>query len=162
MGTLTVFKFPDAQGADRMLSTLEGLQKEQLITIVDAATVVWPAGQKKPRTRQLYNLAGAGALSGAFWGMLFGLLFFMPFIGLAIGAAVGGISGSFADVGIDDRFIKEVQAKVTPGTSALFLMSSGAVLDKVTDALRGQNFELIASNLSSEQEAKLMEYFSES
>lgn len=162
MASLTVLKFPNAEGAEQMLTTLERLQREHLITIVDAAIVSWPEGQKKPRTRQLYNLAGAGALGGAFWGMLFGLLFFVPFLGAAIGAAMGALSGAFADVGIDDSFIKEVQAKVTPGSSALFLMSTGAVLDKVTEAVKGQQFELIASNLSNEQEARLKEYFSES
>ena len=161
MANLTVFKFPNVEGADLMLTTLEGLQKQQLITVIDAATVVWPEGKKKPKTRQLYNLAGAGALTGTFWGMLFGLLFFVPLFGAAIGAAMGALSGSMADVGIDDRFIKDVQAKVTPGTSALFLMSSGAVLDRVSEALKGQSFELIASNLSTEQEAKLNEYFGE-
>ena len=44
-------------------------------------------GQKKPKTRQLHNLTGAGALGGAFWGMLFGLIFFVPLLGAAIGAA---------------------------------------------------------------------------
>lgn len=161
MANLTVFKFPNTEGADNMLSTLEGLQKQQLITVLDAATVVWPADKKKPKTRQLYNLAGAGALTGTFWGMLFGLLFFAPFLGAAIGAAMGALSGSMADVGIDDRFIKEVKEKVTPGTSALFLMSSGAVIDRVSEALKGQSFELIASNLTAEQEAKLKELFSE-
>ncbi|GAB4442564.1 MAG: DUF1269 domain-containing protein [Chloroflexi bacterium OHK40] len=161
MASLTVLKFPTEGGAEQVLSTLESLQKQQLITILDAATVTWPEGKKKPRIRQLYNLTGAGALSGAFWGMLFGLLFFMPFVGAAIGASMGALTGAFADVGIDDAFIKEVQSKVTPGTSALFLMSTGAVLDRVSEALKGQPFELIASNLSADQEAKLREYFSE-
>jgi uncharacterized membrane protein len=161
MANLTVLKFETVDGADQALSTLEGLQKQQLIRIVDAATVSWPADKKNPRTRQLYNLAGAGALSGAFWGMLFGLLFFAPFFGLAIGAITGALSGSFADIGIDDKFIKEVQTKVTPGTSALFLMSSDAVLDRISESFKGQSFELIASNLSGDQEAKLKEYFSE-
>ena len=31
MATLVVFKFPTAEGADTMLYTLEGLQKQQLI-----------------------------------------------------------------------------------------------------------------------------------
>jgi uncharacterized membrane protein len=161
MANLTVLKFETVDGAEQALSTLEGLQKQQLIRILDAATVSWPADKKKPRTRQLYNLAGAGALSGAFWGMLFGLLFFAPFFGLAIGAITGALSGRFADIGIDDNFIKEVQTKVTPGTSALFLMSADAVLDRVSEAMRGTNFELIASNLSADQETKLKEYFSE-
>jgi uncharacterized membrane protein len=161
MASLTVFKFPTIEGAEQMLKTLESLQKQQLITVIDAATVVWPEGKKKPRTRQLYNLAGMGAMSGAFWGMLFGLIFLIPFFGALVGATMGALSGSMADVGIDDNFIKEVREKVTPGTSALFLMSSGAVLDRVSEALKGQSFELIASNLSTEQEAKLLEYFGE-
>lgn len=162
MASLTVFKFPTVGGAEQMLSTLDGLQKQQLITIIDAAIVTWPEDKKKPKTRQLHNLAGAGALNGAFWGMLFGLIFLIPLFGMAVGAAFGALGGAFTDVGIDDNFIKEVREKVTPGTSALFLMSSGAVLDRVSEALKGQSFELIASNLSTEQEAKLSEYFSES
>jgi uncharacterized membrane protein len=160
MATLTVLKFPTATGADEMLGTLEGLQKQQLITIQDAAIVTWPAGKKKPKTRQLNSLAGIGALQGAFWGMLFGLLFFVPILGLAVGAGMGALMGSFADVGIDDKFIKEVQSKVTEGTSALFLMSSGAVVDRIKEAVQGKQFEIIASNLSAEEEEKLRATFS--
>ena len=89
MATLVVFKFPTAEGANLMLSTLEGLQKQQLIQIQDGAVVSWPAGSSKPKTNQLSRGAttGAGALMGAFWGMLFGLLFFVPFFGLTFGAA---------------------------------------------------------------------------
>jgi len=102
-----------------------------------------------------------GALQGAFWGMLFGLLFFVPILGLAVGAGVGALAGSFADVGIDDNFIKQVRNQVTEGTSALFLMTSGAVQDRVREAMKGQQFELIATNLSKEQEDKLRAAFSE-
>ncbi len=161
MATLTVFKFSTPEGAEQTLSKLEDLQKRQLITILDAAIVTWPADKKKPRTRQLYNLAGAGALTGAFWGMLFGLIFLMPFMGALIGAAAGALSGSFADVGIDDNFIKEVREKVVPGTSALFLMSANAVVDRIRSELGALDAELIASNLSAEEEAKLREIFSE-
>lgn len=161
MAALTVVKFPNESGAEAALQTLDGLQKQQLITVLDAATVVWQEGKNKPKTRQLYNLAGAGALSGTFWGMLFGLLFFAPFLGAAIGAAMGAISGNFTDIGIDDRFINEVKSKVTPGTSALFLMSRDAVIDRVSEAFKGQQLELIASNLTADQEAKLKAQFGE-
>ena len=159
MATLTVLKFPTAEGADQMIGTLEGLQKQQLITIQDAAIVSWPAGKKKPKTRQLNNLAGIGALQGSFWGLLFGLLFFVPFLGLAIGAAMGALMGSMADVGIDDKFIAEVRGKVTEGTSALFLLTSGAVIDRLAEAIKGQSFEVIATNLSKEEEDTLRETF---
>ena len=160
MATLTVLKFPTADGADRMLGTLEELQKQLLITVQDAAIVTWEQGKKKPKTQQLHSLAGMGAMQGAFWGMLFGLLFFIPFLGLAVGAGMGALMGSMADVGIDDKFIKEVQSKVTEGTSALFLMSSGGVADRIKEAVQGKQFEIIATNLTKEEEDKLRATFS--
>jgi uncharacterized membrane protein len=155
MATLSVLKFDTADGAKQMENTLLGLQKQQLITIHDAAIVTWPQGKKQPKTEQLHSLAGAGALQGAFWGMLFGLIFFVPFFGLAIGAAMGALSGKFADYGIDDNFIKQTREKVTEGTSALFLLTSGAVMDKLAPAVKDQKFEILSTSLSKEQEDQL-------
>ena len=106
-----------------------------LPAVTSSAIVSWPEGAKKPRTRHLNNLAGLGALDGAFWGLLFGLIFFVPILGMAFGAVAGGLSGAFADVGIDDDFIKQVRDYVTEGTSALFLLSSDAVIDRVKEAV---------------------------
>ena len=161
MTTLTVLKFGTPTGAEQVLGVISDLQKQHLITLHDAAIVSWPEGKKNPKTRQLTKMAAAGALSGAFWGMLFGLIFLIPLFGLAIGAAMGAITGSFADVGIDDNFIKSVRDQVHEGDSALFLMTSGAVVDRVADALKNYKFEVIATNLSKEQEDKLREVFSE-
>ena len=101
----------------------------------------------------------------AWWTMvvfynLFGLLFFVPILGLAVGAAMGAAGGALTDVGIDDEFIASVRSKIQPGTSALFVMSSGAVIDKVKPAFAAMNPELIHSNLSAEQEGRLREVFS--
>lgn len=161
MATLTVWKFDQPDGADRAERTLEELAKEALITVEDAAVVSWPTNKKTPKTRQLHSLTGAGALGGAFWGLLFGLLFFVPILGMAIGAAAGAAGGSMADVGIDDEFISSLRAQITPGTSALFVLTSDAVLDKVHDAFSDTHPELIHSNLSAEQEARLREVFTE-
>ena len=161
MATLSAWKFDTPEGAAQAEEILVGLSKEQLINIYDAATVEWQPGKRKPKTHQAHNLAAAGALGGAFWGLLFGILFFVPFLGIAIGAASGALGGSLADTGIDDDFIDSVKAKVTPGTSALFLMSSDAVIDKIRDAFSGVDAELIHTNLSNEEEAKLREAFSE-
>ena len=140
---------------------IEDLSKRQLINLHDAAIVTWPDGKKKPKTKQLTDLSGVGALSGAFWGMLFGLIFFIPIFGIVVGATLGALTGSMSDIGISDDFIKSVRSKVTEGTSALFLMTSGAVQDKVAEAARGMKFELIASNLSKEEEDKLRAAFAE-
>jgi uncharacterized membrane protein len=159
MATLTVWKFDSPGGADDAVARLEILKKEELITIHDAATVTWGVGMKKPKTHQLHSLTGAGAAGGAFWGLLFGLIFFVPLLGMAVGAATGAVGGSMTDVGIDDDFIKSVRDNVQPGTSALFLLTSDAVTDKVRGAFEGVHAELLHSNLSDEQEAKLREIF---
>jgi uncharacterized membrane protein len=161
MATLTVWKFPTPTGADDAVATLEALQKQELIKVHDAATVSWPADRKKPKTRQLSHMAGIGALGGAFWGLLFGLLFFIPLFGMAVGAAAGALGGALSDVGIDDDFISSVRSKIQPGTSALFVMTSDAVMDKVHEAFAGRQAELIQTNLSDEEEAKLREAFAD-
>ena len=161
MATLSVLKFNDPSGADRVLLALQGMQERQLITLQDAAVVTWPEDRKKPKTRQMSSMGGAGALGGAFWGFLFGLLFFIPLLGMAIGAAMGGLSGALVDVGIDDDFIKTVREKVTPGTSALFALTSGATEDRVIEELKQFDFEIISTNLPAEQEQKLREAFGE-
>jgi uncharacterized membrane protein len=91
--------------------------------------------------------------------MLFGLIFFIPFFGLAMGAAVGALSGKFSDYGIDDNFIKQTREKVTEGTSALFLLTTGAVQDKVVAALKDQTFEIIMTNLPKAKEEELRAVF---
>ncbi|CAM3689193.1 DUF1269 domain-containing protein [Occultella aeris] len=163
MATLSVWKFETAQGADAAAVALGELSKQGLITVDDSATVSWEAGKKKPKTRQGLNTAGVGALGGSFWGLLFGLIFFVPFLGAAIGAGIGALTGALTDVGIDDEFIGSVRDQVVPGTSALFLMSENAVVDKVRDNLQARGIQgtLIQSNLSNEQEAQLREAFSE-
>jgi uncharacterized membrane protein len=159
MQTLTALKFETAEGADQALGTFRMLQQQQLITILDAAVVRWPQGKKGPSTDQAFSTVGAGALGGAFWGMLFGLIFFIPILGLVVGATTGAIGGALTDYGIDDDFIKRVRVQVTEGTSALFLLSDNQVVDRVVDALRPLNPQVIATNLSAEQEAKLRELF---
>lgn len=159
MSTLTVWRFPSSTGADDAVTTLSELARGQLITVHDAATVSWKEGAKKPKTRQLHDLAGAGALGGMFWGMLFGLIFLMPLLGAAIGAAAGALTGRLTDYGIDDEFVRKTREQVTPGTSALFVLSSDAVQDRIAEAFDGVPAELLFTNLTTEQEQQLREVF---
>jgi uncharacterized membrane protein len=158
--TLVVLKFDTPEGADKGLELAIGLQKQQLLQLQDAAIVTWPEGKRKPKTRHLGDLTCPGAWYGAFWGMLFGLLFFVPFLGAAFGAAVGALSGHFADYGVGREFIEQVRGKVKEGTSALFLLVGQVTTDRVVEAFKSApKFEIIASNLSHEQEEKLKAEF---
>ncbi|GAB3869673.1 DUF1269 domain-containing protein [Dactylosporangium cerinum] len=159
MATLTVWKFETPEGAERAAEKLQQLSKEGLVKVEDAATVSWAEGSNKPKTRQLHNLTARGALGGMFWGMLFGLIFLIPLFGMAVGAAAGALAGSLRDVGIDDDFIKRSREEIQPGTSALFLLTTDVVVDRVRDAFAGERPKLIHTNLSKEQEDHLHEVF---
>jgi len=161
VATLVMLKFDTPDGAEKSLDLAESLQKQQLLQIIDGATVIWPKGKKKPKTNQLTHLGTVGGtLDGAFWGTLLGFIFFVPFFGMAVGAAMGALSGHFGKYGIDDDFIKQVRTKVTEGTSGLFLLLGTVTADKVVEALKSApHFEIIATNLTHEQEQKLKEAF---
>jgi uncharacterized membrane protein len=161
MATLVMLKFDTPDGAEKSLDLAESLQKKKLLQIVDGATVIWPKGKKKPKTRQLTHLGTVGgALDGAFWGILLGSIFFVPFFGIAVGAAMGALSGHFGKFGIDDDFIKQIRDKVTEGTSGLFLLLGTVTADKVVEAFKSApHFEIIATNLTHEQEQQLKEAF---
>src|SRR5215813_14508745 len=91
------------------------MQKGNLIELVDACVVVHTdAG--KVQVKQAVNLMSLGAASGLSSGMLIGalagLLVLNPLAGIAVGglagAGFGALSGSMADYGINDQFIKDV------------------------------------------------------
>ena len=159
MATLTVWKFQTTDGADGAVDRLKSLEKQELIQVHDAATISWEEGAKRPTTRQLHNLVGSGAMGGMFWGMLFGLIFLIPLFGMAVGAAAGAIAGSLRDVGIDDDFIRRTRDEIQPGTSALFVLTTDVVVDKVRDAFADDRPKLLHTNLSKEQEDHLHEVF---
>jgi uncharacterized membrane protein len=159
MATLTVWKFDKPDTADEAVRVLEDLQKQGLIHVLDATWVSWPLGRRGPKTHPLHGFRTVGAVGGGFFGFLLGVLFFVPLLGLVIGAAAGAATGRLADVGLNDALIAELREKVTPGTSALFVLTEKAVPDRVAEAFSGFHAELITSNLSDEQEKNLRETF---
>ena len=159
MATLTVWKFDDPDTADEAVSVLQDLQKEGLIHVLDATWVSWPPGRRGPKTHPLHGFTTVGAAGGGFFGFLMGVIFFVPLLGLVIGAAAGAATGRLADVGLNDALISELREKVTPGTSALFVLTEKAVQERVAEAFSRFHGELITSNLSDEQEKILLETF---
>ena len=158
MSELVVFTFKTETGAKEMEDAIIQMQKMQLIQLEDAAYVV-RRQDGKVKVKQANNLVGAGALGGAFWGMLIGLLFLAPWLGLAIGAITGAVAGGLSDVGVDDKFIKQVGEEIEPGNSALFLLVVKATWDKVEDELTKFDASVYKTSLSMEDEAKLKAAF---
>src|SRR6188768_1525703 len=135
MSNLIVIGFDNEADAFAMRAELAKLQAQYLIEMEDAVVVTRDA-KGKVQLHQAVNLAAAGAASGGFWGMLIGLLFLNPLAGLAIGAGSGALSGKFADIGINDQFMKDLGATITPGSSALFVLVRNSTPDKVLEALK--------------------------
>lgn len=161
MATLTAWRFDTPSGAEEAEKILLRMAKEGDVDVLDAAIVSWPQGQKKPRTRHLTDLTAERAGWGAFWGFLFGLLFFVPLLGTAMGVGIGALTGHFAETGIDRDFIRSVQDSVTPGTSALFLLSDHAAMGRLQLEFTGMHPELISTSLTDEQAQKLREVFAD-
>jgi uncharacterized membrane protein len=158
MSDLIVLSFDNEASAFQMRDKLLELQKQQLITLADAAIVIRDK-KGKPKVKQLHSLVGAGAMGGAFWGMLIGLLFFAPWLGMAAGALGGALSGKFADIGVDDGFIKQVGEAIEPGHAALFLLVVRVTADKVLPQLSEFDAKVLQTSLTNEDEAKLREFF---
>jgi len=159
MSNLIVMSFNDETSANLFVGELGQLQKEQLIKLDDAATLVRGL-DGKVKIKQARSLVGEGALGGAFWGLLIGMLFWMPFVGLAVGVATGALAGKGSDYGIDDDFIKQVSDTIKPGNSAIFVLVHDAQPDKVIDQLKRFNGKIIHTSLSTAQETKLKDAFS--
>jgi uncharacterized membrane protein len=159
MATLRAFRFDTVDGADSALGVVPMLQEQELITILDAALVSWPKGKNRPSTRQVVLPTGTQLLDGTFWGLLFALIFFVPVLDTGRREEMERLTCALSDVGIDEDFIYQLRSKLTEGTSALFVLSRDAVMDKINDASKGKKPDLIAINLRRDDEMKLRNLF---
>jgi uncharacterized membrane protein len=91
--------------------------------------------------------------------LLIGIIFWMPWLGLAVGAISGAVAGGLTDIGVDDKFIKDVGNTIEPGHSALFLLVREATMDKLEDELKEFNAKVLQTSLSNEDEARLRDLF---
>lgn len=156
MSNLVVIGYDDQFKAEEVRLKLLKMQKEYLIDLEDAVVAVKDE-KGKVKLHQALNLTAAGAASGGFWGALIGLIFLNPLLGLAVGAAAGAVSGALTDVGIDDKFMKDLAQAMHPGSSVLFILVRRATPDKVLEEIKGTGGKVIKTSLSHDDEAKLQE-----
>jgi uncharacterized membrane protein len=156
VNTLTVWRFPDPGTAEEALVRLQSAVRAETVTVGDAALVSWPLGRRTPTMRDLGSITGPGQLWSGFWGVLHGLIFLTPLAGPAFGAAAGAVAGTLSDFGVQDDFVLRTRESVTPGTSAIFLLSSRASADMVARGLDQLGVETLRAELSAEQEQHLI------
>jgi uncharacterized membrane protein len=154
MSTLVAIAYPDRETADRVRQELIEATKEHLLRLEDAVVVECdPDG--KIKLHQASSTAGVGALGGAAWGGLIGLLFLAPLFGMAIGAASGALAGKLTDTGVNDSFMRELGAKLQPGTAALIALGSTEARDKLVERISPYGGEILQTSLDEEDEERL-------
>lgn len=159
MSTLVVISFPEEQLAFEMRAALAKMQKEYLIEMEDVVVVTKDA-DGKVKLHQAVNLTTMGAVGGGFWGMLIGMIFLNPLLGAAVGAGAGALSGTFTDLGIDDKFMKDLAESFRPGCSAIFILVKKVTGDKVIEGLsefKGKG-KVIQTSLTKDEEEGLRKF----
>jgi uncharacterized membrane protein len=149
---LVAIAYPDLATASQVASNLGEAQKAHLIEVDDLAMVERRADGKIKLHQP--SLAGAGAAGGALWGGLIGMLFLAPFLGAAIGAASGAAAGAATDTGVDDQFMRDLGAKLEPGSAALIVLVRQMNPDKLLAEVRIPG-EVIQTSLSTDSENAL-------
>lgn len=154
MSEFIAITYEDELKAQVVRLELLKMQKEHLIDLEDAVVAI-----KKPdgkvKLHQMNNLTVSGTLGGSFWGSLIGLVFLNPLLGAVIGGAIGAVTGALGDLGIDDKFMKELAANMQPGSSTLFVLIRKVTPDKVIEEITPHGGKIIRASLSHEDEAKL-------
>jgi len=83
------------------------------------------------------------------------MIFLMPLAGAAIGAASGALGGALADVGINDRFMRDAAQGLQAGNAALFLLIRKMTTDKVLVALQGEGGTVTRTSFDESKEEAL-------
>jgi uncharacterized membrane protein len=149
---LVAIAYPDLATAREVASNVGQAQKAHIIEL-DDLVIVERRDDGKIKLHQP-SLAGVGAAGGALWGGLIGLIFLAPLFGMAIGAATGAAAGAMSDSGVDDKFMKEMGAKLQPGGSAVIALVRQANMEKMLADLKVPG-EVIQTSLDSDTEQAL-------
>ena len=161
--TLAVFVLDSGAAAKRLLEAVEKVDEvNDNVQIVDAAIA---ERTKRRGAVKVHQTRDHGALKGGVRGTAIGVVVGTIIAGPA-GAVVAGAAGGllhslrsrFHDIGIDDKFMKQVSKEIEKGKSALFVQYTGnwaASIGLIEQAIQAENALLITSTLPAETAAAL-------
>jgi uncharacterized membrane protein len=157
MTAFTVWKFDTPEGAAHAEKLLEQASRDRLVKIGDHAVVTWPTGDEHPTTREGHEDTWRGAGWGAFWGLLVGAMVTIPVLGIAAGAGLGALAKATEKLGITEEQLATIGREVTPGSSALFLVTQDTDLDRLGERMHGLHMKLVETNLTIDERSMLSE-----
>jgi uncharacterized membrane protein len=130
----TAWRFSGTEEADAAVLRLKQLDAQDLIDVQDVAVIRWPQYAAGPQLQEHVTEEGSKASS---------------------------LAKKLRRAGIDSTMVESVTGDMTPGTSALVLLSADTAIDTVANAFEGHAMELMRSDLSVQQEDQLRAAFND-
>jgi uncharacterized membrane protein/sporulation protein YlmC with PRC-barrel domain len=129
--------FDDTEKAGQALDFVEDLRNRRVIKILNAAVLVKDQeGQVSVKdTKEIDPKKGRilGVITGGLVGLLGGPVGVV--VGALAGLGVGGAAGKRIDEGFSDKFLKNLEQYLKPGTSALILLMEDQWVRKASEAM---------------------------
>ena len=159
--TLAAFVLDSGKQSRRMLKRIQEIDDvDANVKIVDAA--IADRTRFRVKVHQTEDLGGAkGAARGAGLGVIVGAIIAGPagaVVGGAAGGVLNGVRNRLHDIGIDDKFMRQVTKELDKGKSALFILYEGnwgASIGLIEQAVTVEKALLISSTLPAEKAAAL-------
>jgi uncharacterized membrane protein len=154
---LLVLTFRAESKASEVLMTIQQMIDEGYISVLNVALLIrYNDGRTLVKDIQDVGL-GRGALFGAITGGLIGLVGgpVGAVIGAVAGATAGGVAAHAIDRGFPNQYLKELQANLKPGSSALIILVEQEWSDRVTNVLARFDGRVIRHILKEELAAYL-------
>ena len=142
---------PHVAGAAAALGDLRVLNAAGRLEARELALVSWEPGKQVPDIRPIQLPEPRGSIGAGFWNLLSIHLFQLPLAVASAGLPPGSAHCSLAALGIRDDFLRTVRDRVTPGTSALFLLTDNATVDPIIHLLQHLAFTVVSTSLSTRQ-----------
>jgi len=148
MSNLVVVAFNEPQKAEEVRLKLRQLQAEYLLDLADVV-VARKDEMGKVKLHHAGDMIARDAVYPSFCGSIVSLIL--------LNARTGAGSGALNDIGINDRFMKELTATLIPSSSALFVLtrSPSPNREKLLEEVKGLGGKILMTSLSHEDEARL-------
>jgi uncharacterized membrane protein len=154
-GHLWAIGYDDMARADQVRDEIASLgwdsgQAAKSLILLDLAVVVrHPDGSFTFDRKPFQGVANILACTGV--GFLAGLVLAAPLTGATIGALLGSAGTAAAHAGIGEDFIRDVEALMKPGTSALFVLDNDGDMEVILRTIHGLGGTVLKTNVDLER-----------
>lgn len=154
MGNVVAITFDDPDQATQVRESLRELEKVELLSLDDAAVIVRDEEGKFHVAGEKDRGVRTGAYAGGAIGLLLATMFF-PIGGIVLGALAGAGIGAAANLGIDKKFVKDIEAAMPNNSSALIVYARRGDPTAVRAALQPYHGKVFLSTLDAEADEAL-------